>query len=138
MEEAWGGEEGRMVQSGEPEIYVRTQTSTHVSVPLPAQSFFTIHHHLLSIHPPIHLYVFNHTAIHPFNHAMLIHPPINLNSHYHPLSICHSPSIDPSPTPDPLIHHLSSSHHSLSQPTICPFIHPVIIHSIPLPHNPPM
>lgn len=138
------GEErkGEWSSSGELEIHVRTQTSTHVSIPLPAQSFFTIRHHLLSIHPPIHLYVFNHTAIHPFNHAVLIHPPINLNSHYHPLSICHSPSIhssiDPSPTPDPPIHHLSPSHHSLSQPTICPFIHPVIIHSIPLPHNPPM
>ena len=85
-----------------------------------------------SIHP-IHLYVFNHTAIHPFNHALLTHPPIYLNSHSHPLSICHSPSIHLPPLTHPSIiclpvtihraNHLSV--HSSIQSSSIPFPSPI-------------
>lgn len=82
--------------------------------------------------------LFNHTAIHPFNHALFIHPSIYLNIHHYPfihLSSAIHPSIHPTPT-HPSIHRLSPSHHPSSKPTICPFIHPVTSHSIPLPQNP--
>lgn len=76
-------------------------------------------HPLPSIHPH---QLFNHTAIHPFNHDLFIHPAIYLNIHHYPF-IHLSPAIQPS-NPHPPIHPSSISQSPSIEQTNHLSIHP--------------